>query len=683
LRKDNFLYFAGKGGVGKTTCAAACALARAAAGERVLVVSTDPAHSLGDALGVTLSRTPKAIRPGLDAVEVDAARAFARWVAERRRPLAEILEHGTWLDREDVDALLELSIPGVDELMAIIEIDRLATTERRPRRVRTGRRLSRVARSSGPYDIVVVDTAPTGHTLRLLSAPETVAAVAGVLGALQQEHRLIREQLARLGRPEAADRLIAALAEQARATAAFLRDPDRTAFVWVTLPEDLSLAESADGIAALERTGIHVHEIVVNRVLPPGARCPRCDRRRADERRVLAAIRHRFGRGRTVRIVSAALREPRGLRALAALAPIRAEGSEPRAARPATIGHPGVAIRYPASALSETARATASPADAPGPRSRQPLAVDSEPFIGASLLFFGGKGGVGKTTVAASVALRLARADRKRRVLLLSTDPAHSLGDVFRANVGDTEGTFRGGPPNLMLRELDAARALANRRAQFEGALEEIAAAVGVQGAGAVGTSELMNLAPPGIDELFGVLSVVDARSAYDVIVIDTAPTGHALRLLEMPDAAREWLQVLLRVLLKYRSLVRPGRLAAELVEASRSIRGLIALLRDPETSRFVVVTRAAELPRRETGRLLARLKRLHLSVPAIIVNARTLNPGRCERCRVVAAAERRELARLRRMCRQCAIIQAPLLAPAPRGVRALDGWSRTWTETG
>jgi arsenite-transporting ATPase len=191
-----------------------------------------------------------------------------------------------------------------------------------------------------------------------------------------------------------------------------------------------------------------------------------------------------------------------------------------------------------------------------------------------------------------------------------------------------------------------------------------------------------MNLAPPGIDELFGVLSVVDARAAYDVIVVDTAPTGHALRLLEMPDAAREWMQALLRVLLKYRSLVRPGQLAAELVEVSKSIRGLIALMRDAKATKFIVVTRAAELPRRETERLLVRLRRLHLSVPSIVVNARTLQPGRCARCRAVAAAERRELESLRRTCaRRCAIIQTPLSSPPPRGVKALDAWARTWSE--
>lgn len=302
-------------------------------------------------------------------------------------------------------------------------------------------------------------------------------------------------------------------------------------------------------------------------------------------------------------------------------------------------------------------------------------------FANASLLFFGGKGGAGKTTVAAAVAMQLARADRRRRVLLLSTDPAHSLGDVFRAPAGDTAGAMPGAPPNLDVRELDAARALTERRAQFEGALDEIASAVGVEGAGApISASGLIDLAPPGIDELFGILSVVDARSAYDVIVVDTAPTGHALRLLEMPDAAREWIQVLLRVLLKYRALVRPGRLAEELVELSKAIRELIALLRDANTTKFIVVTRAAELPRRETERLLRRLRRLHLSAPAIVVNARTMTPGQCARCRAVATAERRELASLRRACgTRCAIIQTPLSAPPPRGAAALHAWSRAW----
>ena len=313
------------------------------------------------------------------------------------------------------------------------------------------------------------------------------------------------------------------------------------------------------------------------------------------------------------------------------------------------------------------------------------------------MLFFGGKGGAGKTTVAAAAALRLARADPSRRVLLMSTDPAHSLADVFKSAAGDAPHAIPGGPRNLLVREIDAAAALAARRTQFESALDEIASAAGASAltadlaadrgvsvhlpASGIGR-ELMNLAPPGIDELFGIISVVDARADYDVIVVDTAPTGHALRLLEMPDAAREWVQVLLRVLLKYRSLVRPGQLAAELVVVSKSIRELQVLLRDKKQTRFIAVTRAAEVPRRETERLLTRLRRLHLSTPAVVVNALTMSPGRCARCRATAAAEGRELAALRRP-RGCVIIRTPLSAPPPRGVKALERWGDSGPEKG
>jgi arsenite-transporting ATPase len=636
----------------------------------VLLVSTDPAHSLGDALGVPLSSTPKAVRRTLHAVELDAPRAFARWLKEHRRPLGEILEHGTWLDAEDVDALLDLSIPGIDELVGLLEVARLAGMERRDRRA--GREDHSV--QDLQYGVIVVDTAPTGHTLRLLTAPETVAAVAEILDLLQEDHRVIREQLARVGRPEAADRLIALLAEQAHEIAARLRDRRQTTFHWVTLPEEMSLAESEDAITALEHAGLHVPEIVVNRVLPDAPPCPICDRRRSEERRVVAAIRRRLGRGRRISVVYAALEEPRGFAALARL----------------DVGRP---TGRPTSGAPLKGRPTARPTDA-GPPFRAgtftpPESLDA--IVGASLLFFGGKGGVGKTTVAAATALRLARANRSRKILLLSTDPAHSLADVFKHPVGDKARAIAGGPRNLIVRELDAAAVLAARRAQFEGAIDEIAAAVGastIAGSVDAGLSvrspssniarELMNLAPPGIDELFGILSVVDARAEHDVIVVDTAPTGHALRLLEMPDAAREWMQVLLRVLLKYRSLVRPGQLAAELVDVSKSIRELQALLRDHRQTRFIVVTRAAEVPRKETARLLARLHRLRLATPAVVFNALTMTPGRCARCRATAAAEAREIRALRRP-RGCAIIRTPLVAPPPRGVAALQRWAASW----
>jgi arsenite-transporting ATPase len=270
-------------------------------------------------------------------------------------------------------------------------------------------------------------------------------------------------------------------------------------------------------------------------------------------------------------------------------------------------------------------------------------------------------------------------------VLLLSTDPAHSLGDVFGQGIGDHPVILRRGPRNLHVREVDAAAAYASRRSGLEGALNEIGAAFGAAAGGgdaATGgraAGQLLELAPPGIDELFGLVSVVEAREQYPLIVMDTAPTGHALRLLEMPDAAREWVQVLLRMLMKYRSLVRPGQLASELVDLSKSIRRLQELLRNPRDTRFIVVTRAAAMPRLETERLLLRLRRLGLSAPAVIVNAMTLAPGRCPLCRATAAAERRQLALLTRRRARCAIIQTPLAVPPPRGPAALNRWGALW----
>jgi hypothetical protein len=154
-----------------------------------------------------------------------------------------------------------------------------------------------------------------------------------------------------------------------------------------------------------------------------------------------------------------------------------------------------------------------------------------------------------------------------------------------------------------------------------------------------------------------------------------------------MPAAAREWVQVLLRVLLKYRTLVRPGQLAVELVKLSKSIRALQTLLHDPAVTRFIVVTRAGAVPGVETARLVGRLRRLRLAVPALVINAMTLAPQKCSWCRAIAVAERRELSTLTRACgrspRECAIILTPLAMPPPRGNASLERWARRWVMEG
>src|SRR5262249_14350495 len=203
-------FFAGKGGVGKTTCAAATALAAAERGQRVALISTDPAHSLGDAVGRPLTAAPRRVptRAGeLDAVELNADQALARWLARRRPLLRTVAERGTYLDDEDLERVLRLSLPGVDELMALVELTRLA--------------------DRGGWERIVVDTAPTGHTLRMLDMPATLRRVAAALDGLHAKHRFLADSLGRGHRASGADHLIEELDTDGRRLTALLRDPER------------------------------------------------------------------------------------------------------------------------------------------------------------------------------------------------------------------------------------------------------------------------------------------------------------------------------------------------------------------------------------------------------------------------------------------------------------------------
>ena len=158
-----------------------------------------------------------------------------------------------------------------------------------------------------------------------------------------------------------------------------------------------------------------------------------------------------------------------------------------------------------------------------------------------------------------------------------------------------------------------------------------------------------------------------------------TADTGRCAA--SLPATALGWVHALLAILLKYREVVGLGEVAGELVATARRLRELNALLTDGSRARVVAVTRAAELPLRETERLLARLARLRLAVPAVVVDA--LGGEGCVRCANARRIERRLVAGL--ACqratgrRRWSIISTPAAAPPPRGVAGLVGWARTW----
>ena len=293
-------------------------------------------------------------------------------------------------------------------------------------------------------------------------------------------------------------------------------------------------------------------------------------------------------------------------------------------------------------------------------------------------ILFGGKGGVGKSTCAAAVALELAKTTR---VLLISTDPAHSLGDVFGERFDNTARAVNG-TPNLRVREIDAAEEMARLRRDYVDAVEEAFARIARAAGGDLAAfRDLIDLAPPGIDEVIAIADVAAAIGGSDdadeVIVTDTAPTGHALRLLRRPRCC-EWTQALMALLL-HRGSSAPV-LAALLVRLSKRLRALQAALADPARAAFVVVTRPAALPSAETRALVEALGGLGIAVAGIVVNA--AGRGTCRRCRAIARAQTAEIARLRRVPSGkdgYAIIVAPAEMPPPHGAAALRAWVDGW----
>jgi arsenite-transporting ATPase len=583
----------------------------------------------------------------LQAVEIDARTALERWITARRPTLERIALRGTWLDEEDVSRLLRLSLPGIDELAALFEIARFA--------------------SSGRYDLIVVDTAPTGHTLRMLAMPETLRAVAHVFDQMQSKHRAIVEALRGGWIPDAEDALIDEIDRDGRELHALLRDSARVRISWVTLAEPMAVHETADAAAALDAQGIPLDDVIVNRLTPQRPRpCAWCDRRRGIERQAVAAIRKRLRHASLVGVWARSF-EPTGTRALAKIGREIGAGVPPdirRVSAPKGMWR----ARVPGGAGADVLCA---------------LAAES-----TRVLLFGGKGGVGKTTCAAAASIAVARRNSRRRVLLVSTDPAHSLSDVFGCPLADMPLPVRGAPANLLVREMDAAAGFRRVRDQYARSIDALFDRLS-RGSGSVGfdvghdrrvMQGLIDLAPPGIDELAAVIEVTDTIESDpdDMVIMDTAPSGHALRLLEMPRLVQDWTKTLMSIVLKYQPVAGIGEFGAILLKLSRGLGRLRTLLADPDRAAFVVVTRGASLPRAETIRLVQRLRDMRIHVPATVVNA--VGRGTCQACRTEARTEQAEITELRRqLLRGMRTIVAPAELPPPRGAAALRRWQQHW----
>jgi len=524
------LFFTGKGGVGKTSLACATAVTLADRGRKVLLVSTDPASNLGQVFGISIGAqvpTPVEGVSGLDALNIDPEAAAQAYRDRVIGPVRGILPADTVKGMEEqLSGACTTEIAAFDEFTGLLT-DRLAT---------------------GRYDHVVFDTAPTGHTLRLLQLPtawsnfldssRSGASCLGPLSGLDKQ----RQQYAR------------AVAELANGAA--------TTMVLVARPQRAALAEADRTSRELAAIGIANQRLVINGILP--------DSKTDDP--LAAAIR-----GREAQALSGM---PEALQAL----PQERVPLQPRNMVGVTALR---ALLAPAADTLPTPPAAELGSLPPLP----PLAtlIDQIEQDGHGLVMVLGKGGVGKTTVAAAIAVELAA--RGHDVHLTTTDPAAHLAMTLEAAL----------PASLATRlVVDSIDPEAERDRYREHVLATQGAALD-EHARALLEEDLRS---PCTEEIavFQALSRVMQEARRKFVVVDTAPTGHTLLLIDATGAY-------------HRDVVR---------HLSPDVRVVTPMMRlqDPAQTKMVIVTLPETTPVLEAEALQADLRRAGIEPWAWVVNS-------------------------------------------------------------
>jgi arsenite/tail-anchored protein-transporting ATPase len=575
--------FSGKGGVGKTTvsCSFARRWAQQFPGDRILLLSTDPAHSIGDVLQTVVLDTPQPL-PDLPNLQIRAIDAQALLQAFKQRygnVLELLVERGSFVEASDLSPVWELNWPGLDELMGILEIQRILREQ--------------------AADRVVVDMAPSGHTINLFGLMDFLDGFLGALDLFQEKHRVISQTFGDRYSPDAADAFLIEMKADLAAGRQLLQDVDRTACLIVAIPERLSFLETQRFLEALRSLNIPCGGLVINRLS-----------------RQWSATSHEE---------SELLPKFSGL--IEPLFGIPQQSQEP-------IGGAALdRLMTQAFALSgEAATERSQSRNLIRGKELPALADDaiSQPlpdFLseGKRLLLIGGKGGVGKTTVAGAIALALAERHPDRLIRIISIDPAHSLGDAFGQQLGHQAVDIAA---NLSAQEIDAKRVLEAFREDYLWELAEMMSGDSPSDAlqlayGPQAWRQIVSQALPGIDELLSLMTILELleQGKPDLIILDTAPTGHLLRFLEMPTALTDWLNWIFKLWIKYQDVV--GR--TDLIGRLRTLRQRVVQtqkkLKDAQHTEFIGVLQAQSAIVAEAQRLTQTLTELGISQRYIVQN--------------------------------------------------------------
>ena len=530
-----YLFFTGKGGVGKTSLSCATALKLVEAGRRVLLVSTDPASNLDEVLETKLTNHPAPVpgATGLDAMNINPVEAAAAYRERLIGPMRGLLPESALRSMEEqLSGSCTVEIAAFDEFSGLIG-DAAAAKE---------------------YDHIVFDTAPTGHTLRLMSLAKawdqfldqstSGTSCLGPLAGLEKQ-RAIYE-----------------------ATVTTLADASATTLVLVSRAQRASLTEAGRTSRELRALGVTNQRLVINGVFE--TKCPEDETARAMQRR--------------------------GASALAGAADfISSLPSFAVPLRPINIlGLDGLRVLLDGGAQGECAKSDSGDWSPPEMENFDDLIASIE-SQGSGVVMTMGKGGVGKTTVAAAIAVILAK--RGHAVHLSTTDPAAHLAQTLDGKV-----------ENLTLSRIDPAAETTAYQAEVMSAqgpaLDEAGRALLAEDLRSPCTEEIA---------VFRAFAREVGRGKDRFVVLDTAPTGHTLLLLDASEAYQ-------------REMERQARSTQP-----EEVLKLLERLRDPAFTRILLVTLPEATPVHEAAALQEDLRRARIEPFAWIINQSLLRSGSCD----------------------------------------------------